>query len=116
MRVVIVTGSRNWENQRLVWAALDDHKPDLVVHGGCESGADEHADRWAKRRQVDTRVFRAKWGTGFKRDHGAGPRRNTQMLDAYPEAIVLAFPQGGPGTADCMSKARERRMQIEVVR
>jgi hypothetical protein len=115
-RVVIVTGSRHWENQRLVWQALDQHKPDLVVHGGCETGADEHADRWAKRRQVDTRTFRAKWGERYEIDRSAGPRRNRKMLEAYPSAIVLAFPQGGPGTADCMSQARELRMHVEIIR
>jgi hypothetical protein len=111
MRVVIVTGSRNWPSPELVWGALDIANPDLVVHGACPTGADAFAKAWARKRRVRQEPFYAHW-----REEGssAGPRRNQRMLEAYPDALVLAFPHGGPGTADCMRRARKLGMHVEI--
>ena len=117
MKVVIVTGSRKWPSPVEVNAALDEHCPDLVVHGGCYVGvrprvclgADYWAHRWCSMTDTDEHIFRAKWGQGRR----AGPLRNKAMLLAYPKALVLAFPLGGPGTADCMRQAK--RLGMEVV-
>ena len=45
--------------------------------------------------------------------HGkaAGPIRNRTMLNAHPNAIVVAFP-GGRGTDNCISEAQARNMTI----
>jgi hypothetical protein len=116
MRVVIVTGSRKWLAPGTVTAALDEHAPDLVVHGGCYVGvrprvclgADYWAHRWCSTTDTDEYIFRAKWSHGKK----AGPLRNKAMLLAYPNAVVLAFPLGGPGTADCMRQAKRLGMRV----
>ena len=110
MKIVIVTGSRKWHEVQHIWRALAAEKPDLVVHGGYR-GADEIAERWCDRNAVDSHVFRAKWSE--QRD-AAGPRRNRRMLEAYPGALVLAFPLDGPGTRDCISQAVELGHQVRT--
>jgi len=116
VKVVIVTGSRQFTDVRRIWDALDDEKPDLVVHGGYEGerwsrGADSIAEQSCKRRQVDSHVMRAKWHT---QRLAAGPIRNRRMLEAYPSALVLAFPLDGPGTRDCMKQAKDRGHEVKL--
>jgi hypothetical protein len=114
-KVVIVTGSRNWTDGRIVYEALESESPDLVVHGGCETGADSWADEWCINNQVDTVTLRAKWGQRPNVDRSAGPRRNLRMLKAYPGATVLAFPLGAsPGTRGCIELARGLGMKVVV--
>lgn len=124
MKVVIVTGDRNlgkiWPNmpafqqelalaeRRLVFAQLKLLKPDLVIHGGA-NGADDIADRWADDNRIECRIYPAEWSLYGK---SAGPKRNIVMLEAWPEAIVLAFPRGGPGTAHCIREAKKRGMVV----
>ena len=52
MKVVIVTGSREWTNMGLIFSVLSEEAPDLVVHGGAR-GADRIAHMWAVDREVD---------------------------------------------------------------
>jgi hypothetical protein len=111
MKVVIVTGSRHWSEVQHIWRALDAERPDLVVHGGCETGADDIAERWCRRRQIDSHAMRAKWTA---QRNAAGPRRNRRMLEAYPGAAVLAFPLDGPGTRDCIRQATELGHEVRT--
>jgi hypothetical protein len=109
---VIVTGSRQWPTHatRIIWQMLAAHNPSLVVHGGCTEGADEMAEAWSRRSEVDSRIVRARWttDTGGKLDRGAGHARNSRMLELYPDAPVLAFPFGkASGTRGCMRRAVE---------
>jgi YspA, cpYpsA-related SLOG family len=56
MIVVLVFGSRDLPERRPVWTVLngiaawraDPAKPILVIEGGCPTGADDHAARWAE--------------------------------------------------------------------
>jgi hypothetical protein len=113
-KVVIVTGSRNWTDGRMVFDALTDEAPHLVVHGGCESGADDFAHMWCNSSYVDEVTLRARWRVNGKLDRSAGPRRNLRMLKAYPGATVLAFPLDGPGTRGCMATALAMGMRVKV--
>lgn len=110
--VVIVTGSRIWNARKVLWGALDFHKPTLVVHGAAH-GADLMAEAWAKQASVDYLGMPAKWrkralnseGTVF--DASGGFRRNDRMLKTFRGATVLAFPEGeARGTRDCMARAQ----------
>lgn len=105
---VIVTGSRKWTDAAMIAKALAEFRPSLVVHGACPTGADKMADDWAKANGVRVQRFPADWrGPEGK---GAGPARNGVMLATHPDAIVLGFPLGGPGTADCLRKANRLGM------
>jgi hypothetical protein len=111
--VVIVTGSRHWTDEDRLVYELERLCPSLVVEGGCPTGADAMARRWAAHYGVPAKTFQANWGKHGRR---AGPLRNGLMLRSYPNAIVLAFPLDGPGTADCMRQARAAGMCVREVK
>lgn len=114
-KVVIVTGSRNWTDGRIVFDALTSESPDLVVHGGCRTGADSFAHIWCDVAYRDEVTLRARWRVNGALDRRAGPRRNLRMLKAYPGATVLAFPLGvSRGTRGCIELARGLGMEVVV--
>lgn len=106
----IVTGSRDWTARATLERVLADVRPGLIIQGGAR-GADMMALEWARTNRVDHVTFGARWSELGKR---AGVERNIRMLEAYPEATVLAFPLGGPGTRHCMAEARRRGMVLRV--
>lgn len=112
MKTVIVTGSRRWQRKQDVFVHLDVLDPEVVVQGGAD-GADKYAIDWCRDNgKICVTVF-ARW----KELGGvAGPARNSQMLDLYPDATVLAFPMpDGSGTQDCMARATGRGMDLIVI-
>jgi hypothetical protein len=95
--------------------------PDFVILGDCPSGVDRAAWEWcvAHLRPDQWRCHGADWN---RFGHAAGPKRNGAMVAhavelraAHPAAavFVLAFPRGGPGTADCMRQARAAGLAVE---
>ncbi|WP_199572696.1 DUF2493 domain-containing protein [Streptomyces murinus] len=93
---VLVTGSRDWQDTDTICTALDealDHAPDrlLVIHGGCPTGADHIAGRWATAAMVPFIVYPANW-----EQHGraAGPIRNMRMVEDGAD-LCLAFIKNG---------------------
>ncbi len=111
---LLVTGSRHLLVQdhayvsqmltRAVRAPVTHGRDVIVVVGGCLTGVDHFAEKWADRNDFEVEVHRARWELyGAK----AGPRRNREMAAAGAD-LCAAFP--GPasiGTWDCMKKAVE---------
>lgn len=120
---VIVTGSRDWEDEGMVGCLLGyvlelaDAKGEelTVVHGACSTGADRHASDWAWLRPgAKEEPHRADW-----RRYGAqaGPVRNKEMVDAGAD-LCLAFigpctrpncfdvVHGSHGATNCANLAR----------
>lgn len=87
---VAVVGGRNFTNYTLMKNVLDSyhskHGISIIISGGA-NGADTLAEKWARERQVDYKVFVAKWD---KYGKSAGYRRNIKIVDACD--IVIAFP------------------------
>ncbi len=82
-----------------------------LIHGAAK-GADTFASEWATMRDVAEIAFPANWKAHGK---GAGPRRNIAMLDAHPDAIVVAFPvPDSIGTFHCIKEAEKRGMTVRV--
>lgn len=95
---VVVTGSRDWTNYRLVCENLDQF---LIseLHEGAAPGADSCARRWAISRQIPSFRHPANWAQFGK---SAGPRRNIAMHEEVGPDLVVAFkndfganPRGG---------------------
>lgn len=128
MLTVMVTGGRDYKGafaRRHVFETLDRLHAETpiteILHGACGwngdepskwnektlRGADALADEWARERRV--RVLRkpAHW---TKLGHGAGPRRNGEMVARRPDRVVV-FP-GGDGTANAMKLARAAGLRI----
>ncbi len=109
IKIVIVTGSRNWRYRRFVWMVLNSlyvrNGSFTLYHGDCRDrqgnpcGADADAQAWADTvRDIEVRRFPADWDRYGTR---AGPIRNRAMVQtAYREAGAeavqgVAFPRGG---------------------
>lgn len=100
MKDVIVTGGRDYQDDVTVKRVLDLFDIGLLIEGGAR-GADELARQYAAERGIQRETVHAEW---TKNGRGAGPIRNREMLERYPNAIVIAFP-GGRGTENCVSQA-----------
>lgn len=137
LALTLVTGSRSWDDVRIINNALletwhdarqDSYCGITVMHGGA-AGADQIAGAWARRHQADGvghEQVDAKWATcadtckpGHRRTRDdyswcptAGHRRNQHMVDQKP-VVVLAFQrEGSTGTADCIQRAEEAGLHI----
>lgn len=113
MSTVIITGSRKWSDYKSLSDSLDfEHKRNpitLLVEGGA-NGADQLAVVWAKKNNIKIETVPAEWSLYGKK---AGPRRNIDMLNRFPEARVIAFPMPDSiGTLHCMKQARKRKMRV----
>ena len=111
--LVLVCGSRNWKNNKLIAECLSKFPAGTtVMHGGCR-GADVIAGSIARRMGFDTWVYPAQWN---KYGKSAGPRRNDRMLDEKPD-LILAFHdhvETSRGTRDVVMKAQKRGISVEI--
>jgi YspA, cpYpsA-related SLOG family len=111
---VLVTGSRVWDDRDLIRATLDGLEDVAAVIEGCASGADRMAEEWAADRGVVVYHHPARWSVYGR---AAGPIRNLEMLDDRPD-LVVAFHSDlrhSRGTADMVSRARKRGVEVRVV-
>lgn len=125
---ILVTGSRDWDDWRIMGLALSEAAEDAlgvsVVHGGAR-GADAMAGAVATARGWLTEVYRADWDTYGRQ---AGFIRNQAMVDLGAD-ICLAFvmpclkcpqpqypPHDSHGTADCMARTRRAGIPVRVYR
>jgi hypothetical protein len=98
---ILVTGSRDWDDDEQVWLALGDavgaiHRDDInreivIVHGDCPRGADAIADQWARRYGTTIERHPANWQINGKR---AGFIRNDLMVNLGAD-LCLAFIRNG---------------------
>ncbi len=122
---LVVTGSRNYKSstgnfdklmERVMWQMamnrsevhIDEPDATLYIAEGGADGADEQVREWVARTnsaRITHKTFVADWTA---HGHGAGPRRNSQMLKEWEPEFVLAIWDGRvarSGTLDCMKKA-----------
>ena len=110
---IIVTGGRRRDSQddytRMVNILVDidefwSRAVDLVIiQGGCPTGVDALARRFAKEYEVPVETYPADWA---RYGRAAGPKRNQAMADAGAD-LCLAFPSRGrsAGTWDMIRRA-----------
>lgn len=113
MGAVLVTGDRHLESRTLIWREIENMSPTCILVGCCPTGVDRAAREWAAEFGVPCRVHQANW---LKRGRMAGPERNQRMVDHGKElgANVLAFPRGGPGTANCIRLAKKAGLHVRM--
>lgn len=104
----------------------------VIIHGDCPTGADSFADDWAVVNWTGCEPYPADWDNidapgaliRVTRRPGRAPKpynalaghwRNQQMLDEGKPDLVVAFPTGGPGTKDMMSRVRRAGVPMLVV-
>lgn len=115
-RRVLVTGSRDWQDEDKVWHELMLAYYDYggayrgtgdftIVHGACPTGADKMSGAFADYHSFDVEEHPADWERYGK---SAGFRRNAEMVNLGAD-VCLAFirngSRGASHTADLAEKA-----------
>ncbi len=92
--------------------ALHAETPIGTVITGAATGADEIAEEWAQRHEIEYIGCPARW-----KEHGssAGPIRNRYMLERHSPDLVVAFP-GGTGTNGMVGLAMNGGVKTKVFR
>jgi hypothetical protein len=124
MRVVIVTGSRDYEDHETVYSWLRRLGAEVVGEGACRTGADLIAHQYALVNQLGYRRYPADWYPNGKLDRSAGVKRNTHMLhcevliaERKEDIVVVGFPlPQSKGTFDCLDKACKYNLHTIEVR
>ncbi len=109
-----VVGSRSFNDYvRLssVLDALDLSCADVVVSGGCSKGADALAERYAKERGLDLKLFPADWK---KYGNVAGIIRNRQLVK-FCDFVVLFWDGYSRGTGSTLRICLELKVPFLVV-
>ena len=109
MRVVLVTGGRNYINKKLIHDTLDSLNITMLINGGA-SGADNIAKSWCEAKGIHTATIPALWHNYGKR---AGYLRNVAMTLLGPK-LCVAF-EGGKGTKMMVDICREQGIEIREV-
>lgn len=111
---VLVTGSRNLPDKRIVAEALVDLADSwgeiVVVHGDCPTGADRIASEVAR---SDYRMTEEAHPADWKK-HGraAGPIRNQKMVDLGADRCLAFLYGDSRGTRDCARRAEEAGIYV----
>lgn len=120
---VLVTGSRDWPDQELVWTVLDElldkHGAIVVVHGACPTGADDQADDWAGTRELDgypvkAEPHKADWKGPRKR--GAGFARNAEMVNLGADLCLAFIHNESNGATHCSDLAKKAGIETRIFR
>jgi hypothetical protein len=113
-KIILVTGSRDWDDYQTIWSELNKCiSAELLLHGMAR-GADRLADRAAKELKFKAiRGYPALWD---EYGRSAGPIRNSLMLTHGKPDFVLAFQKDGSrGTQHMIDIARKAGVSVKVI-
>jgi hypothetical protein len=111
LMIVLVCGSRDWQDQEMIRQALATLPADSTVIAGGARGADGLGEQIARELGLKTRVFPADWNEYGKR---AGYIRNIQMLDQSPDQVWAFWDGKSRGTAHTIREAKKRGIQVKL--
>lgn len=99
---VLAFGSRDWTDSEKIGKDIYELRSFIgdfiLVHGGCPTGADRMADRYARdTRLPEPEVHFADWSRWGK---AAGPIRNQEMADIRPDYAVGWILNSSSGASD----------------
>jgi hypothetical protein len=112
---VLVCGSRDLTDERLMFDVLDSlsPRPVLIIHGAYR-GADTLAGKWARKNGIASAAYPADWNRG----KNAGPERNARMIREGRPDLVIAFPLKGAkniGTNNCVLQAEAAGIKVRRI-
>lgn len=108
--MVLVCGSRDWDDGDLIQHVLMEIPArSTVIHGGAR-GADSIAGEVAAGLGHTVQVVRAEWE---KYGRSAGYKRNKAMVDMGPDRVI-AFSNGSRGTQHTIDLARRADIEVSV--
>ncbi len=112
---ILICGGRDFPHECRVWDWIRENvhpKQDIVIHGGCPTGADKFADDACNFFQIATLVFKPDWRNGPK----GGPERNQRMIDeGRPDRVVAFWNGGSPGTFDMLKRASKAGIRYTIL-
>lgn len=122
---ILVTSSRTWDREDVIWGALDHlaagafaagYDRVVVVHGACPTGGAAHADAWyrAKRGEMPLGIERhkANWKLFGKR---AGFVRNKMMVEEGGDVMLAAIRDESKGATMCAELAERAGIHVQVL-
>lgn len=115
-KVILVTGSRDWTNEAVIWSAMEAEYADgcTYIVGDCPTGADAIAYEYWSTTLASTSSMDRHFANWAKHGRAAGPMRNQKMVDERPD-IVLAFNKdNSTGTADCVRRAQRLHIPVKL--
>lgn len=118
---LMVIGSRNWRDEALVKSQMSSLHEELghpehvvVMTGGCETGSDAMAERFARARGWSVEKYPADW----KRFHSAAVSlRNRLMVKSDPDyclAFILNGSSGASGACRAALRADVPTRQVLI--
>ncbi len=120
MTRIIVAGSRNFNNYRLLRSKLDEIiagiSDEIEIVSGNARGADRLGERYASEHNITVALFPADWSVFGK---PAGIIRNQIMLNyvSKGKALVVVFWDGeSRGSLDMIRRARSAGIETKVYR
>ena len=119
MTRMIIAGSRDFQDYRLLCAHLDEItaeiQGEIEVISGHAPGADTLGERYARERGLKVRIFPARWD---QLGRPAGVVRNRQMIDYIRQESPLAvfFWDGSSrGTLDTIRRAEKAGIDTRII-
>ena len=114
---ILVTGSRDWDEEVPVRAALTELTagrpgPHTVVHGACPTGGDALADRIAADLGFTIERHPAQW---HRYGRSAGYRRNAAMVALGADVCLAFIRDSSPGACMTARLAAEARIPVRRV-
>lgn len=124
MRVVLVTGSRSWPDDHIVWGVLSEqvreHGPFVLVHGGMPVGVDALAHEWLyledpvcnlpccdPQIQLTMRQLEESYPVNIAAEGIDGiAARNQRMVDRSADVCLAFIGPESRSSIDCLTRAR----------
>lgn len=124
VRRILVMGSRDFPNEKLVWSVLErlisaahvNGERIVFVHGDCPTGVDAFAVSCVTKYMksgfdVALEAHPADWD---QFGNAAGPIRNRQMAERGAEQGLAFWDGRSPGTLDGIRKANKHHIVVTV--
>ena len=106
-----VVGSRSFTDYSLMVENLSRFRPTVIVSGGCPSGADHLAERYANEYGIPLEIYPAEWNTHGK---SAGMIRNALIVSAA-DWVIAFWDFSSNGTRDTIKKAKAAGKPLTVI-
>lgn len=114
---ILVTGSRDWDDDDLIWDTLMEyHRKEenpILVSGACPTGADAIAEEIAAVFEWEIERHPADWKNYGK---AAGFVRNKEMVDLGADVCLAFIKNHSKGATMTAGLAMDASMPVEIFR
>jgi hypothetical protein len=111
MKKIGVSGSRSFNNEKLLFDTLDEIEGIVEIVTGGAKGADQLAEKYADEKGLKKKIFLPAWER-----HGrfAGAIRNNDIID-YADMMVILWDGKSKGTKDVIEKCKKRGKNYKLI-